>query len=122
MSLAEVQELYNILVEIDAILKGITLKTMELEQKAPEIESYGEEFSKLERLALRWLVITRKMGLPDDAEQAITIIAKYVVAVKMAVSSLSAIASAANPLALALGISGFLIVGLTLTGSIMEGY
>ena len=77
MSLGETQEVFQILTEIDRLLADIELKITRIQGGAGSsgaLASLTEKFVALERLALRWLVLTRRMGLPENVSNAIDLI------------------------------------------------
>jgi hypothetical protein len=122
MSLAETQQIYDVLVQIDAILKGIEVKTVALQQRAPAVRENLKTFMQLERLALRYLVLARRMGLPEEYEQAVNAISRLVVSMRMAMISIN-LMMASNPVTMAIGFAGLAGVAIELgSGSILEGY
>jgi hypothetical protein len=122
MSLAETQQIYDVLVQIDAILKGIEVKTVALQQRAPAVRENLKTFMQLERLALRYLVLARRMGLPEEYEQAVNGISRLVVSMRMAMISIN-LMMASNPVTMAIGFAGLAGVAIELgSGSILEGY
>jgi hypothetical protein len=112
--------LLGILQEIDAILKGINLATEKIEQKAPVLRENLGTFRQIERLALRWLVLAKRMGLPDEVSGAIDKIAQLVVTIRMAMMSIN-LMMATNPLTVGIGIAG-LIGSAASMGTMLEGY
>lgn len=121
MSLSETRELLQILMEIDAILKGITVATQKIEHAAPAMRTNLKTFNQVERLFLRYLTLTRHMGLPDDVNDQVSKIATIAVTIKMAMMSINMM-MASNPLTAAIGIAGLLGTALSFGPSMMEGY
>lgn len=120
MSLSETRELLQVLIEIDAILKGITVKTAEIEQRTPVMRENLTTFREVERLALRWLALSRSMGLPDYVSGAIDKVMQLVVTIRMAMISIN-LMLASNPVTALIGVAGLLGTAASM-GSMLEGY
>lgn len=118
MSLAETQQIYDLLVKIDAILNGIEIKTDKLEEKTPKIKESLHSFQEAERLALRYLAIARRMGLPDQIQQATQIVTSLVVMLRMLQMSVGLIGG--GGIGALIGIAG--VIGVVLTANDMLGY
>ena len=58
------------------IVYNVRVDTSGLEK---EVSSLLDNFTKLEQIALRYLTIARRMGLPEDIDNAIQAIAKLIV-------------------------------------------
>jgi len=118
--MSEIQETYNLLLEIDKLLADIELKITKINNDLPQTEKTFNTFRQLERLSVRWLVLVRQMGLPDDANRAISVIARLIVMINMARMSLNMLAMS-NPLTF---FSGAIGLGMTVisVGNSLEGY
>jgi hypothetical protein len=106
------------LVKIDAILNGIETKSTELERRTPKIRETASTFRDAERLALRWLTVARKMGLPDEVNQATQIITELVIMLRMLQLSFSLMSG--GGIGAAIGVAG--LVSVVMTANDMLGY
>ena len=120
MSLAETQELMRTMQELMTLLQGVEAKTEKLNADYPRTKETLATFRQLERLALRWLVLAKQMGLPDDATRAIDTIAKLIVVLRMAQMSLNMMMMS-NPVTALIGVAGIIGTAATLP-SMLEGY
>lgn len=119
MSLAETQQIMQVLQEIIAILDKVDIKATKVTNDLPKIKRTLTTFRELERLALRYLALTRKMGLPDDVEKQIEVLAKIVVLARMAQISLGLMSG--NPLQVMIGFGGVLTMGMTVKDMMQMG-
>jgi len=119
MSLAETQELMATMKELMALLQGVEAKTKNIIEDLPQTEHALRNFKQLERVALRYLVIARQLGLPDDIEQAIQLIAKLLIIIRMVQMSL--VSFTGGPLGIASGAASVMLAGLA-ASSMLEGY
>lgn len=118
--MSQIAESYALLQEIDRLLADIEAKIDTIEQKRPKLESTLQTFQQVERLALRWLVIARRMGLPEEVNGAISKIAQLISAIRMLQISMSLL-YATNPLTAAIGVAG--LIGSVMTFSdVFAGY
>ena len=106
--------------QIDKLLADIELKINNIEGKQPKLESTLQTFREIERLALRWLVLSRRLGLPDDVDQAINKVAQLITSIRMLQISMSLL-YATNPLTAAIGVAG-LIGGVISITDTFAGY
>jgi len=120
--MSQIQEAYQTLAEIDRLLADIELKITNITNTdtAQKLESNLDTFRQLERLALRYLVLARRMGLPEDVGAAIDFLARLVTTIRMAHISLNMM-MASNPLTAAIGIAGLMGTAITMTDS-FAGY
>lgn len=118
--LSEIQQAYVILQQIDKLLADIELKINTIEGKRPQLESTLRTFQQVERLALRYLVLAQRMGLPEDVDSAINLIARLITSIRMLQISLSML-YATNPVTAAIGVAGLFGSAVTLTDS-LAGY
>ena len=107
MSLSETAQIYEYLVKIDALLSNIQVKTEKIERDMPQTRASLETFKEIERLALRWLVLARRMGLPEEINNAISLITRLISSIRMLQISLNLL-MATNPLTMAIGIAGLI--------------
>lgn len=118
MSLAETQEIMQVVQEIMRLLDGVELKSNKVIEQAPKLEKASSTLKDAERLALRWLALGRKMGLPEQVEQATQIITTLVVMLKMLDISLTMVGG--GGLRGLIGLAG--VLSVTLTAYDMIGY
>lgn len=118
MSLAETQEIMQVVQEIMRLLDGVEIKSNKVVEQTPKLEKASSTLKDVERLALRWLALGRKMGLPEQVEQATQIITTLVVMLKMLDISLTMVGG--GGLRGLIGLAGVLTV--TLTAYDMIGY
>lgn len=108
----------SVLQEIMKLIDNINVKSDSLIEKTPKIQKAEETFRDAERLALRYLAIARRMGLPEQIEQATQVITSLVVMVKMLQISMAAISG--GGLRSLIGIAG--VISVILTANDMLGY
>lgn len=120
MSLSDTQEIFTLLQEIMQMLDKVDVKSEKINNDLPRTQETLATFRQLERLALRWLVIARQMGLPENVTGAINTLAKLVVMIRMAQMSINMMMMS-NPVTAAIGVAG--IIGTVMTApSLLEGY
>lgn len=118
MSLAETQELVRTMQELMALLNNVETKTDALISKTPQLQKAGATFRDGERLALRYLSIARRMGLPEQIDQATQIVTRLVVMFRML--QISAAMMSGGGVGALIGIAG--VIGVVLTANDMMGY
>ena len=79
-----------------------------------------DTFRQVERLALRWLVVAKRMGLPEDVDAVVNKMARILTSIRMLQMSMSLMLST-NPLTAAIGVAGFTGSVMTLSDSLV-GY
>lgn len=119
MSLAETQELMATMKELVALLSEVETKTAKLIAETPQIETAGTSFRQVERVALRYLTLARRMGLPNEVAQATQVISQLIIMIRMAEMSLNML-SKATPFGIALGAAGLLMTALSATDFMMS--
>lgn len=110
----------NEIQQIRAELEQIRAIVTELEPKLEKAPRQLATFRELERVALRYLVLAKRMGLPEDVDRAINFITRLVVVARQAQISLSLLMTT-NPVTVALGIAGLAMSAISLTDS-FSGY
>ena len=118
--MSEIQEAYATLQEIDRLLAGIELKIRMIEGVQPKLEDTLETFRDIERLALRWLVLARRMGLPEDMDAAVGTVARVISALRMLDISIN-LMLASNPYTAAIGVAGLIGSAMTMN-DMLAGY
>jgi hypothetical protein len=113
MSLAQTQELMATLKELTSLLSGVEAKTTKINSEMPQTKNSLATFSQLERVALRYLVISRKLGLPDSINNAMQL-SQLVVMVRMAQMSINML-MLGTPFGWAMGAAGLIMTGLSVT-------
>jgi hypothetical protein len=89
----------------------------------PTLESSSEQlmtFRQLERVALRYLTIAKRMGLPDDVNRAIEFLFRLIVIIRMVQISMNML-MLGTPYGWLMGAAGLVMTGLSM-GSVLEGY
>jgi hypothetical protein len=120
MSLAETQQIMQVLQEIMQLLNGVTIKTEQIKRDIPQTREALATFRQLERIALRFLVLAKRMGLPEDIDRGISKVMELIVAIRMLQMSMNMM-MASNPYTMIIGMAGF--AGSIMTfGSMLEGY
>lgn len=109
-----------LLTEISRILDGIDVKSTKLNADLPRSKETLATFRQLERVVLRYLVLARKMGIPEEYDRAIDAITKLIVLVGMLQMSFNMLAMT-TPYGLVMGVAGGLLTAATLP-SLLEGY
>jgi hypothetical protein len=108
----------SVLQEIMQLLNGVEVKADKLVEKTPKIEKASSSLRDAERLALRWLAIGKKLGLPEQIEQATQVITTLIVMLKMLEISLASMSG--GGLRALIGLAG--VISVTLTAYDMIGY
>jgi hypothetical protein len=111
MSLSETREILDIARQIMDILNNTSTAASKVEEKVPVVEKQLGNFRQLERLAIRYLALTNRMGLPSDITAATQRISQLIVMLRMLQISLST--AAGGPVGLLTGIAG--VIGTALT-------
>lgn len=122
--MSEIQESYALLMQIDKLLADIELKITNIEQQRPRLESTLITFRQLERIALRYATLARRLTGSEDAEQVIATLSRILIVMRMLEMSGTMIASGITTG----GLLGAVMAGAGIAGvgmaqlSIMEGY
>jgi hypothetical protein len=120
MSLAETQELMRTMQELMALLNNVQARTTQLNNDEPRTKETLATFRQLERLALRWLALSRQLGLPPEAQQTIDLLMKLLVTIRMVQISMNMMMMS-NPVTALIGVAGLLMTATTIPG-MLEGY
>jgi hypothetical protein len=115
MSLAETQELMRTMQQLMSLLNGVEAKTTQINSDLPRTKSSLATFNQLERVAIRYLAIARRMGLPDEATQVIQVLSELIVMIRMAQMSMNML-MIGTPFGWAMGAAGLIMVGLSIPG------
>jgi hypothetical protein len=109
----------QVLQEIMALLNNVEFKTTKLNTELPQTKETMATFRELERVAVRYLAIARRMGLPENATHAIQILSQMVVVIAMVQMS-SNMLMRSTPYGWVMGMAGLILSGLsaydTITG------
>jgi hypothetical protein len=119
MSYAETQQIMADLKEIMALIDGVTIKTEKLNNNLPRTKETLSTFRDIERVALRYLVLARRMGLPEDVEKATQVITELIVMIRMAQMSYNMLTSG-TPIGLLMGAAGMAITVLSASDFMMN--
>lgn len=105
-SLGDIQQIHGMLQQISKLLDEVDTKTDNVNSKSRQA---AEKLRELELVALRYLVIVQRLGLPDDVNMMIQKIAMMIVALRqleMTIIATQAAFAGAGPIGwLALGAS-----------------
>jgi hypothetical protein len=113
VSLAETQQIMQLCQEIIQLLNNAEVKTTKLIADLPTTKETLVTVRELERVAIRYLAIVRRMGLPDDAANAIMVLSKLIVVIRMLHMSYNMLA-ASTPFGLLMGLAGFAMTGFAI--------
>jgi hypothetical protein len=105
--------------EIMQMLNGVQVKTEKATNDLPKLKDTLSTFKQVERLALRYLALSRQMGLPDDIQKQIQTISRVIVMIRMAQISLGLMSG--NPLSVMIGFAGVLGVGMSVKDMMQMG-
>jgi hypothetical protein len=114
MSLAQTQELMATMKELMMVLSGVEAKTQKIVSDMPQIKQSLATFSQLERVALRYLVISRRLGLPDNVNNTLQQLSQLVIMIRMAQMSINML-MLGTPFGWAMGAAGLIMTGLSVT-------
>lgn len=118
MSFAETRQIMADLQEIMALLNTVTIKTERLNTDLPRTKETLVTFRELERLALRYLILARRLGLPEDVTNALTKVSQLIMAVRMLQTAIGML-ELSNPYTFALGLANLSLGGLAAYDSIV---
>lgn len=87
--------------DIAQLRKDLDDLNQKIDELTPKLERAPEQlsnFRELEGLALRYLAITHKLGLPENAQQVINTLSRLIVLMRMTQRSIHALEIAAGPI------------------------
>jgi hypothetical protein len=113
MSLAQTQELMRTMQELMTLLNGVETKTAKITADMPQTKQTLAPFGQLERVAVRYLALAKRMGLPEDATRAIDMLSRLVVMARMARISINLL-MVGTPFGWGLGIAGLAMTTMSL--------
>ena len=119
MSYAETQQIMADLKEIMALIDGVTIKTERLNTNLPRTKETLSTFKDIERVALRYLALARRMGLPEDIERATQALSELIVMIRMAQMSYTML-TAGTPIGLLMGVAGISMTVLSASDFVMN--
>jgi hypothetical protein len=99
--------------EIMALIDGVTIKTEKLNTESPQTQETLTTFREIERVSLRYLALARRMGLPENVDNAAQTLAELLVLIRMVQMSYNML-SKTTPIGILMGIAGFAMTGLSL--------
>jgi hypothetical protein len=105
MSLAQTQELMRTMQELMTLLNGVEARTAKITSDMPQTKQSLATFSQLERVAVRYLALAKRMGLPDNVTQAVDVLSRLVVMARMAQMSFDMLMMG-TPFGWAMGLAG----------------
>lgn len=116
MSYAETRQIMADLREIMALLDNTTVKSERLVKETPRIRDAADNFMQLERVALRYLTIARRLGLPDEVARATEFLSRLLVVIRMVQISTNML-MLGTPYGWAMGAAGLVLSGLSIYDS-----
>ena len=124
MSLAETQQLFNLLTEIDKILGEIQLKQDQINRDVPRTREALQIFNKLEAVAFRYATIAQKIAGSEESETVIMQLTKILMIMRQIQIAGSLIAGgvATGGVLGAIGVVGGVGALVITELTIMEGY
>jgi hypothetical protein len=120
MSLSETQEIMQFLQEIMALLNNVEFKTKKLNSEMPQTSRGLATFRELERVALRYVALARRIGVPTEVEKAMDAFSKLIILITMAHMSMNMLMRG-TPAGWLLGFAGVAMTALSM-GNPLEGY
>jgi len=106
--------------DIAQLRREIQALRREIEQLEPKLEKGTrqlETWRQLERVALRYYTLARRMGLPEDADKALRILTRILMTMRM-IEITGTMLFAGTPYGWLMGAAGLVMV----TASMLEGY
>lgn len=120
MSFGETRQIMADLQEIMALLNQTSVKTERIITNLPKTKEALMTFQQFERVALRYLALSRRMGLPDDVAQTTEVLTRLIITVRMLQMSMNML-MLGTPFGWLMGAAGLAMTGLSLYDS-MVGY
>jgi len=109
----------NSLADVELLQRCIQLKK-QLADEPVSTRSLISTFTELERVALRWLALGKRMGLPEDVDHAVTYVMRLTTSIRM-LHLASSMMLASNPATVAIGVAGF-AMGVISFSDALVGY
>jgi hypothetical protein len=115
MSVGAITDIQQLRMEIEELKRAVD----DLEPSLKVAPERLATFRQLERVALRYLLLARRIGLPDDVNRATQFLTRILVMLRMAQMSIAMMAT--GPIGILLGVAG---IGLTVMSlaDMSEGY
>jgi hypothetical protein len=88
----------QVLQEIMALLNNVEFKTAKLTNDMPNTKESLTTFKQLERVALRYMALTRQMGLGEDANKVLETLSRIIITARMAQIAFQSMWLAAGPI------------------------
>ena len=120
MSLSETQEIMSVLQEIMALLNNVEFKTTKINNDLPKTKDSLATFQQLERVALRYIALARRMGVSEDIDNAIAKFAELIVVINMVYMSFNML-QRGTPIAV-LSFIATISMSILSAGNMLEGY
>jgi hypothetical protein len=96
--------------EIDRLLSQIDTHT---DTTAEKTKTLQRSFNQLEQVALRYLLIARRLGLPDDAQRALDLLARTIIMLRQAQIAVNLLVTASGPLGWAMALASVGMVAVS---------
>jgi hypothetical protein len=120
MSLSETQQIFQLLTQIEQILNNVEVKSEKIVTDLPKTKEALTTFRELERLALRWLLLARRFGLPEQVDGATNAFMRLIVVIRMAQMSINMM-MLGNPVTFLIGVAGLTMSTMNAL-TMAEGY
>jgi hypothetical protein len=114
LSLGETRELMATMKELMLLLSGVEAKTQKINSDMPQTNRSLGTFRQLERVALRYLAISQRLGLPDNINSGMQQLSKLIVMIEMVDMSLNMFMRS-TPFGWAMGAASLIMTGLSAT-------
>jgi hypothetical protein len=109
-SLGDIQQIYTMLQEVDRLLSKIDAHADSTTEKTKTLQ---HSFNQLEQVALRYLLIARRLGLPDDAQRALDLLARTIIMLRQAQIAVNLLVTASGPLGWAMALASVGMVAVS---------
>jgi hypothetical protein len=109
-SLGDIQQIHSMLQQISKLLDEVDTKTDVVTQKSG---ASTESLRKLELVAVRYLAIAQRLGLPEDVQTAVDTIARLIVLIRQAHIWWSILQTSMGPIGWASFAAGGILLGFS---------
>jgi hypothetical protein len=120
MGVNELEQVYDLLLQISEILSDIEVKVQELEATAPATREYMLTAQEAIRVLWRFSGLLAHMGMPANMKQAVQTLTHVAYAARMAYMSITLL-ELGTPYGWIMGLIGLGVVTISST-TLLEGY
>lgn len=110
----------QVLQEIMKLLNGVEIKTEKIQKDMPQTTRGLQTFRELERVALRYVALAQRIGVPTEVEKAMDVFSKLIILITMAHMSMNMLMRG-TPAGWLMGIAGVAMTAMSM-GNPLEGY